>query len=79
MSQSTIYVATQTFNTMIDGQPALITEGITRVREGHPLLEAHRDYYKVLDVHYDVEDTVDRPGRPRGGNRRPVEADTEND
>lgn len=75
MSKSTIYVATHTFNTVLDGRRALITAGVTRVREGHPLLDANPGYFKVLDVHYDVEDTNARPGHQRTGNRRPAGED----
>lgn len=75
MANSKIFVASQTFNTVIDGRSALIAAGVTRVREGHPLLDAYPGYFRELDVHYDVEDTSARPGHARGGNRRPAGKD----
>lgn len=67
-----VYVATESFSTVIDGEPYVVHAKKTRVREGHPLLERNRDYFKPIeeDVTYDLE-TADKP--PKGGRRGPKE------
>jgi hypothetical protein len=61
----TIYVATTTFHADIGGTPVLIREGMDRVREGHPLLTGREQFFKPLDVQYDVEDASAKPGTKR--------------
>jgi len=56
-----IYVAKETTFLTMDGKEVRISAGVTRVREGHALLAARPDLFKMLDVHYDVEDTRRAP------------------
>lgn len=61
-----VYVATESVSGLLfDGEPIDLRRGVTRVREGHPLLEAHPGYFRELDVHFDVEDATARPGQQR--------------
>jgi hypothetical protein len=52
-----IYVATETFSSAYVSET--IHEGVTRVREGHILLEMHPDYFTPVadqdEVHFDSE------------------------
>ena len=64
-SNRRVYVATNTFVT----ETGTITAGITRVREGHPLLKTYPDWFRLADdlaVHYEVEAATAAPGELRG-------------
>jgi hypothetical protein len=61
-----IYVATETGEVDVDGRSYPIKKGVTRVREGHELLAAAPALFKVIDVHYEIEDATREPGRKRG-------------
>lgn len=61
-----IFVATESFATVIDGEPINVQKGITRVREGHPLMAGREGFFKELDVQYDVEQATAAPGELRG-------------
>lgn len=61
-----IYIAAESFTTSLDGVPVLVTAGETRVREGHPLLAGREHLFRLLDVHYDIEDASAAPGAKRG-------------
>lgn len=78
MSKNQIYVATQTFHTVIDGKPALISAGVTRVREGHELLAANPSCFAPIEVQYDLEDASARPGRTRRAPKAEEAADDDN-
>jgi len=57
-----IYVAVVTGSVGLkDGTSVILQEGVTRVREGHPLLEGRESLFQELTVHYDVEDTRRAP------------------
>jgi hypothetical protein len=56
-----IYVSTVTGVTHHDGSEIQLVAGITRVREGHPLLEGRGALFKELSVHYDVETARQAP------------------
>lgn len=43
------------------GGQAHIQAGITRVREGHPILKGRESIFREIDVHYDVEDARSAP------------------
>lgn len=61
-----IYVATDSgIVQMDDGTQLTIQAGVTRVREGHPLLEGRELLFRKIDVHYDVEEATARPGEVR--------------
>jgi len=60
-----VFVATQSFVT----QDADVTAGVTRIREGHPLLKRYPDWFAPVEdqhVHYDVETATAAPGELRG-------------
>lgn len=61
-----IFVAKESFSTVIDNVPTNVIGGITRVRKGHPLLKGREALFEALDVHYDVEQATARPGEKRG-------------
>lgn len=60
-----VYVATETFATTIDDEPVVVQKGVTRVREGHPLLAGREQMFEELEVHYDVEQATAAPGERR--------------
>lgn len=65
-----VYIATETGSTEIDGQTYAFTRGVTRVREGHPLLKGGRlrFFAPVEDsVTYEWEAATAAPGEKRGG------------
>lgn len=66
---SGVYVATESFSTEIDGEHYAVVMKKTRVREGHPLLEQNRNYFKPVEenVTYDLETATAAPGESRGG------------
>lgn len=43
--------------------------GITRVREGHPILDGKEHLFEELEVHYEVERATANPGEKRGETR----------
>ena len=65
MAGRDIYVATQSGVANIEGTMYRIKKDETRVREGHPLLTT--GLFKLIDVHFDVEDTRQAPGSKRTG------------
>jgi hypothetical protein len=71
-SMSRVYVATETYSTMVDGIPQTIHKGKTRVREGHQLLADNPQYYELAGehVHFDVEQATAAPGEKRGASER---------
>lgn len=57
MAEGKIYVAVQDGLCQLpDGNYVTLKTGVTRVREGHPLLKGRESMFKELDVHYDLED-----------------------
>jgi hypothetical protein len=51
-----MYVAIETGVSLIDGKNHPYYRGKTRVRKGHPLLEAVPAYFRPIDAHYDIEE-----------------------
>ena len=71
MASSDIYVARESFSTDINGVPVAVHKGVTRVRDGHPLLRRYRQNFELLTVHFDVEQATQAPGEARGRPTRP--------
>lgn len=62
MAEGKIYVASQDGLCVLeDGNVVTLKAGVTRVREGHPLLKGRMAMFKELDVHYDLEDARSAP------------------
>ncbi len=63
-----VYVATENFLADVDGVPQTFRRGVTRVREGHPILKGREHYFRLADesVHYEVEAATAAPGEKRG-------------
>jgi hypothetical protein len=65
-----IYVATETGSAEIDGRSYPFIRGVTRVREGHPLLAKGREQFFAPaedNVHYEWEAATSAPNERRGG------------
>lgn len=65
-TEAKMYLARETFVTEIDGVPVAVHAGVTRVRDGHPLLKGRESMFDVLTAHYEVEQTTNAPGEKRG-------------
>lgn len=62
MAEGKIYVASQDGLCVLeDGRVVTLKAGVTRVREGHPLLKGREVMFRELDVHYDLEDARSAP------------------
>lgn len=62
-----IYVARESFTTeLADGTPIHVRSGVTRVREGHPLLVGREELFEPMTVDYEVEQATAAPGEKRG-------------
>ncbi len=64
-----VWVATETFACEVDGAGVIVHAGETRVREGHPMLDAYRGSFQLADqgIHFDtVEQATAAPGERRG-------------
>lgn len=67
-----IYVARQNGVIGTDDGPVRIRAGVTRVREGHALLQGNEHLFEEQHVHYDTEDATDRPA---DGSRSALDGD----
>jgi hypothetical protein len=63
--QGKIFVCRETFAL---GEMVFLKD-ITRVREGHPIMEGREHLFKELTVHYEVERATKNPGEKRGEQR----------
>jgi hypothetical protein len=62
MAEGKVYIATVNGSASLpDGSTAQLVAGVTRVREGHPLLEGREALFKEMLVHYDVETARQAP------------------
>lgn len=63
-----IYIASETFACELDGDQIIVNKGITRVRHGHPLLNAYPGAFESLEegVDFEVEQATAAPGEKRG-------------
>lgn len=60
-----IFVAVDSAAFEYDGDMIVVHKGVTRVREGHPMLKEHQELFKPIDVHYDIEQATRAPGERR--------------
>lgn len=70
-----IYVAKVDGLVDYDGRQVPIKAGITRVREGHPLLEGRESVFEELQVHYDVETARQAPKAESKPDPEPAKAE----
>lgn len=61
-----LYVARDSFTVDLDGVPTTITKGITRVREGHPLLDGRESLFEPIAAHFEVDAPSVARGETRG-------------
>lgn len=63
-----VFVAKESGSTEIKGESYVFVKGVTRVREGHPILKTCPEYFEPVEehVHYDVEKATAAPGEKRG-------------
>lgn len=47
----------------------LFEAGITRIREGHPIMEGREHLFEPITVHYELERATANPGEKRGETR----------
>ena len=67
-NEGRIFIARSSFSATIDGVDYNIQKDLTRVREGHVLLDGGRaQFFEPLTVDYDVEQATAAPGEVRGG------------
>lgn len=59
-----MYVAREGFFTVVDGKEVVVVGGVTRVRDGHPLLNGREHLFEIATAHYETEHT------PWGGETR---------
>lgn len=60
-----VWVATESFVTDLNGERVVVQGGHTRVRDGHPLLKGHEQSFRRMEVHFEVEQTTAAPGEKR--------------
>lgn len=61
MADRKIYVSKVSGLADYDGRQVPLVAGVTRVREGHPLLKGREDVFEEISVHYDIEDARSAP------------------
>lgn len=61
-----ILIAVESGIAHVGGEECVVRRGITRARRGHPLVAATPNWWKPIDVHYDVEQATAAPGEKRG-------------
>lgn len=64
--EGVIYVAKESFTTMLNGEEVTVAAGRTRVREGHELLRGRMHLFEPMVVDYEVEQATAAPGEKRG-------------
>lgn len=79
-SPDDVLVASESFSgALADGTSFSAQRDNTRIRASHPAAKRWPDYFKPIDVHYDVEQATASPGEKRGETRTepaPVEQAT---
>lgn len=68
MARDSIYIANTSGFANVKGTEYSFRKGITRVREGHPLLKACPLFFEPADkdIEYDVEQATAAPAERRG-------------
>ena len=63
-----VFVARDSGSAEVDGEQYSFVKGVTRVREGHPLLAGREQLFEPVDdaVHYEWETATAAPGERRG-------------
>lgn len=61
MAEGKIYVSKVDGFADYEGQQVPLRSGVTRVREGHPLLKGRESLFEEIHVHYDVESARQAP------------------
>lgn len=76
MAGNRVYVATESGSVDVKGEVLTFTKGVTRAREGHPILKAVPACFELADehVHYDVEKATAAPGEKRERTKAPAKA-----
>ena len=67
MTTGRIYVARTSGTSEVDGNSYVYITGVTRVREGHPLLKAVPDYFELVteQIHHEWEQSDAPRGKAR--------------
>ena len=60
-----VFICSESFVAKLDGVDTTFIKDSSRVREGHPILERHGRFFRLIDVHYDVERATAAPGELR--------------
>lgn len=60
-----VYVCKESGAFEWNGDMVVVNKGVTRVRAGHPMLDAHPELFEEITVHYDVERATAAPGEKR--------------
>ncbi len=61
----TVFVPTDSFTADLDGIPTTFEMDVTRVREGHPIIDRYPHLFREIQVDYEWETATDRPGEER--------------
>lgn len=61
MADRKIYVSKVSGLADYDGRQVPLVAGVTRVREGHPLLKGRESVFEEITVQYDIEDARSAP------------------
>lgn len=62
-----ILVANESFSKRFEGADHHFQSGVTRVREGHPILRGVEHLFKPVSADYEFEQATAAPGEKRGG------------
>lgn len=67
-NKGAVYVAIESGAATVNGQEISFIKGITRVRQGHPLLKGRSQFFAKVDdaVHYEWEAATAAPNEKRG-------------
>lgn len=50
-----VYVPNDSFTVNLDGVDVVFVRDVTRIREGHPILDKYPGKFERIRVHYDLE------------------------